>query len=149
MGEMGYSKLRANQEKVVKTFLRCRDVFVSLPTGSGKSLCYCILPVVFDKLRRWRGTDSRSIASPLKELMKDQVMAMTLRDVSAIYTGEVEEGSNTFLRICGGKYQIVYLPHLSSPPFSALLAFQRTLGMDGRGSHCGPLLSPQMRVPVH
>ena len=146
MGEMGYSKLRANQEKVVKTFLRCRDVFVSLPTGSGKSLCYCILPLVFDKLRRWRGTDSRSIAvvvSPLKALMKDQVMAMTCRDVSAIYTGEVE-GRYSFLRICGGKYQIVYLPHFSSPP--ALLAFQHTLGMDG---HCGPLLPPQMRVPVH
>ena len=125
---------------------------MSLPTGSGKSFCYCILPLVFDKLRRWRGTDSRSIAvvvSPLKALMKDQVMAMTCRDVSAIYVGEVEEGSDTFLRICGGKYQIVYLPHLSSPPFSALLAFQRTLGMDGRESHCGPLLPPQMRVPVH
>ena len=110
--EMGYSKLRANQEKVVKTFLRCRDVFVSLPTGSGKSLCYCILPLVFDKLRWRRGTDSRSIAvvvSPLIALMKDQVMAMTRRDVSAICAGEVEEGSDTFLRICGGKYQIVYL----------------------------------------
>ena len=68
--EMGYSKLRANQEKVVKTFLRCRDVFVSLLTGSGKSLCYCILPLVFDKLRRRRGTDSRSIAVVVSPLRK-------------------------------------------------------------------------------
>ena len=31
-------------------------------------------------------------------------------------------------------------------PFSALLAFQRSLGMDGRESHCGPLLPLQMRA---
>lgn len=109
--EMGYSKLRGNQEKVVKTFLQHRDVFVSLPTGSGKSLCYCILPFVFDKIRRTK-TEFQSIVvvvSPLIALMKDQVMAMTRRGVSAVYVGEVEEGSETFLRICAGKYQTVFM----------------------------------------
>ena len=36
--KLGYSELRKNQELVVRHFLRERDVFVSLPTGSGKSL---------------------------------------------------------------------------------------------------------------
>ena len=34
----------------MRSFLKGRDVFVS--TGSGKSLCYCLLPYAFDILRR-------------------------------------------------------------------------------------------------
>ena len=35
--EMAYSEMRSKQEEVVGHFLSGRDVFVSLPTGSGKS----------------------------------------------------------------------------------------------------------------
>ena len=48
---MGYSHFTTKQEEVVKAFVKGQDVFVSLPTGSGKSPCYCILPIVFDLLR--------------------------------------------------------------------------------------------------
>ena len=73
--ELGYSELREKQEEVVKHFLRGRHVFVSLSTGSGKSLCYSILPNLFDKLKRNTATDARSVViviSPLIALMKDQ-----------------------------------------------------------------------------
>ena len=50
--ELGYPEgLRPKQQQVVRHFLLGCDVFVSLPTGSGKSLCYCVLPKVFDYLR--------------------------------------------------------------------------------------------------
>ena len=36
--QMGYSALRPKQEEVILDFVRGSDVFVSLPTGSGKSM---------------------------------------------------------------------------------------------------------------
>ena len=48
--KLGYVKLKPEQKSVIEEFLKGRDVFVSLPTGSGKSLCYAILPVAFDSL---------------------------------------------------------------------------------------------------
>ena len=110
--EMGYGELRTKQETVVRQFLCGRDVFVSLPTGSGKSLCYCILPRVFDKLRKTESCESRSMAvvvSPLIALMKDQVRAMTQRDVRAVYVGEVREGGEVYIEICEGKYQLIFM----------------------------------------
>ena len=50
--KLGYRELRPNQELAVRHFLRGHDVFVSLLTGSGKSLCYCLLPKAFDFLRQ-------------------------------------------------------------------------------------------------
>ena len=70
--ELGFSELTPEQAVVVENFVRGRDVFVSLPTGSGKSLCYGVLPVLFDRLQR---SDRRAIVvvvSPLISLMKDQ-----------------------------------------------------------------------------
>ena len=45
---LGYGCLKPEQEKAVMAFIRGEDLFVSLPTGYGKSVCYAILPRVFD-----------------------------------------------------------------------------------------------------
>ena len=45
--EPDYSALRPKQELPVRHFLRGSDVFVSLPTGSGKSSCYYPGPSIF------------------------------------------------------------------------------------------------------
>jgi len=44
----GYQELRAKQKEAILMFMRGRDVFVTLPTGCGKLLCYSILPGTFD-----------------------------------------------------------------------------------------------------
>ena len=77
--ELGFSELTPEQAVVVENFVRGRDVFVSLPTGSGKSLCYGVLPVLFDQLQR---SDRRAIVvvvSPLISLMKDQTNSFSAR----------------------------------------------------------------------
>ena len=68
----GYAALSPEQETAIRAFVDGRDVFVMLPTGSGKSLCYTALPSVFDILR---GKDGHIVivVSPLVALMKDQV----------------------------------------------------------------------------
>ena len=89
--KLGYTKLRPNQEKVVEYFVQGRDVFVGLPTGSGKSLCYCILPTVFDMLRGSNGLSIVVVVSPLIALMKDQVRTMKEKGMSAVYVGDLRD----------------------------------------------------------
>ena len=80
--QLGYSNPTASQKEATLEFVKGRDVFVSLPTGEGKSLCYATLPLVFDSFRRYfqshlekefSGGCIALVASPLLALMKDQV----------------------------------------------------------------------------
>ena len=65
--EMWYDNLQENQKKVLSFFLDGRDTFVSLPTGSGKSLCYYILPLTNDffhpivEIQKYRENTDRTI----------------------------------------------------------------------------------------
>ena len=107
---LGYSDLRPRQAQAVENFLQGKDVFISLPTGSGKSLCFFLLPKVFDILRATTSVDRQSIVvivSPLVALMKDQVLQITERGVSAVYVAEADNHTET--EVCEGKYQLVYM----------------------------------------
>ena len=46
----GISKLKEEQKDALVAFASGRDVFMWLPTGFGKSLCYSCLPGVFARL---------------------------------------------------------------------------------------------------
>ena len=47
----GVKTLKGEQGRIIRTFVEGNDVFVSFPTGYGKSLCYGILPWVRDIVR--------------------------------------------------------------------------------------------------
>ena len=49
---LGYAAATSDQDKAVREFLEGKDVFVSLPTGEGKSLCFATLLAVFDFLKQ-------------------------------------------------------------------------------------------------
>ena len=69
---MGYANVRDRQLRVVSNFVRGSDVFAVLPTGYGKSLCYALLPSVFDRLL---GKDDSIVVviTPLTAIINDQV----------------------------------------------------------------------------
>ena len=69
---MGFSKLTPQQEQATTAFVNGNDVFVSLPTGSGKTACFAVLPFTFDILHGEQGCIVM-VVSPLTALMKDQV----------------------------------------------------------------------------
>ena len=40
--QLGYVMIRPGQNSAIKSFMEGRDVFISLPTGTGKSLCFSV-----------------------------------------------------------------------------------------------------------
>lgn len=69
----GFSQFKGLQEQVIRSILAKHDVFVIMPTGGGKSLCYQLPALIED------GT--AIVVSPLIALMKNQVDA--IRGISA------------------------------------------------------------------
>ena len=85
-----------------------KDVFVSLPTGSGKSLCYSILPLAFDNVRS--STCSKSIVpvvSPLIALMKEQVLEWRKGVSPLYYSGDMDDSRRS--KVCQGEYQLIFM----------------------------------------
>lgn len=95
---LGYSELRSQQKDAIKAFVAGRDVFVSLPTGFGKSLIYGCLPLLFDKLRCKPIPSSIVIViCPLVALMKDQVDKFQSLGIRSAYVGDQSLDSAAFL----------------------------------------------------
>ena len=77
--------LKREQQQAISSVLEGSDVFVCLPTGFGKSICYQSLPFAFDhKFGVVAGGHAVLVVSPLIALMVDQVRSLRSRSVEAV-----------------------------------------------------------------
>ncbi len=66
----GFENFKGNQLQIIESLLEGRDVFVLMPTGGGKSLCY--------QLPALMAEGTAVVISPLIALMKNQVDALRM-----------------------------------------------------------------------
>ena len=100
----GHEGFRPLQSQAVEAALAGRDVFVLMPTGGGKSLCYQ-LPAVM------RG-GTTVVVSPLIALMEDQVRGLWANGITAalLHSGlDLREANDLETRIEQGEFDLVYL----------------------------------------
>jgi len=88
--QLGYPTVKSEQLKAAGEFVKGQDMFVSLPAGSGKSLCYGCLPLVYDCHSLCDNVGGNKsiviVVSPLKALMQDQVRAFCAKCLELAYT---------------------------------------------------------------
>ena len=128
-----YSKLRRvfklnsfrnNQLKAINSTLSGKDVFVLMPTGGGKSLCYQLPAIV--QSGRTKGTTI--VISPLVSLMQDQVDHLLELNIKAINLNsrlnEKQKGF-VFQLLVNGDLDLLYIsPEMvkASKKFQTVLA---------------------------
>ena len=117
--EYGY-QLRCKQEESILAFTGGMDVFVSLPTGYGKSLCYTLLSPIYDKIRKVDRKSIVLVVSPLVALMQDQVGRITSKGISA--TCLADESNRRGVK--NGEYQVAFVSPetLSFPEWRNMLS---------------------------
>ncbi|MBC8345465.1 MAG: RecQ family ATP-dependent DNA helicase [Candidatus Marinimicrobia bacterium] len=98
------SNFRPGQEKIIGKLLAGDSVIVTMPTGSGKSLCYQLPAVLSDGVTL--------VISPLISLMKDQVDALDALGISSTFinsTIEQREMMKRFAQVESGKIDLLYI----------------------------------------
>ena len=103
---LGYDVVKPEQEIALLSLLHGQDVFVSLPTGYGKSFCYAALPAALNSLKNRPGKSIVIAVSPLIALMKEQVAALSSKGL-AVGCVTQESLDEEKAKVRNGQYQLV------------------------------------------
>lgn len=101
----GYSQFRPQQQEIIDSLLRDKDVLVLMPTGGGKSVCFQIPALIKQGMAL--------VISPLISLMKDQVEALAANGIAAGFINSSMSASEEFEMIERSKKQQLKLLYLS------------------------------------
>ena len=99
-------QLKSKQREATETFVRGSDMFVSLPTGFGKSLCFVLLPLIYDTLCHKSNTSIVICVSPLTSLMMEQSAKYS---ITRAFVGELQDDLDTLKDVKTGKVQLLYI----------------------------------------
>jgi hypothetical protein len=129
--------LKPFQQRAIEAVLRGRDVLVVSGTGSGKSLCFQLPPLLMA-----RPGGSRSgvalVVSPLIALMQDQVAALRRRGVSAEFLGSAQPDRTAEARVMRGEVTVAFIcPESLHRLMEPLRSLHRRLVDEVRSSRCG------------
>lgn len=100
----GYPSFRPLQEEIIKDVLEGKDVFVLMPTGGGKSICYQLPALLMEGVT--------VVVSPLISLMKDQVDGLEANGIPAACMNssqgarEIRDVKRAFLE---NRFKILYV----------------------------------------
>ena len=100
----GFQDFRPPQQEVIERVIGGENVFLVMPTGGGKSLCYQIPALHRDGVA--------IVVSPLIALMKDQVDALIANGVRAAYMNSslsAVEAGRVFQKMDAGTLDLLYV----------------------------------------
>src|SRR5688500_14772242 len=100
----GYTDFRPAQRPPVEAVLSRRDAVIVLPTGGGKSICFQVPALCFDRLT--------IVVSPLISLMADQVQTLDRRGVPATFLNSTlppDETNRRVARLRRGEVKLLYV----------------------------------------
>lgn len=114
----GFDSFRPNQREAVEAVVGGKDVFVLMPTGGGKSLCYAVPSVMMDGLT--------VVVSPLISLMKDQVDGLRANGIAAAFLNSSlseSDQAEVMRQVEAGELRLLYVApeRLVQPQFVAWL----------------------------
>ena len=87
------------QTNIISATLEGKDSLVVQPTGSGKSICFIIQPLIHNK--------TAIVITPTISLMTDQVNKLINQDISATLLGTAQK-KDVMKMVEEGQYQVVY-----------------------------------------
>ena len=101
----GHEAFRPRQRAIVDDAVAGRDVFVILPTGGGKSLCYQLPALIED-------AGLTVVVSPLIALMQNQVDLLTANGIPATFLNSTLDRAELHQReqaALAGEYRLLYM----------------------------------------
>lgn len=131
----GYEHFRKHQKEVIENIIEGRDVFVLMPTGGGKSMCYQIPAILKQGVM--------IVVSPLIALMKDQVDALRANGIAAEFlnsTVNPEAQQLILQKASKGEIKLLYVaPERFNTRGTNFLDFLKSIQLSGFAideAHC-------------